>query len=193
MAGTRARVTRRLGVVVATALMVGGACTGLAFASDGTGGGTSSPSSSSSSSSGSSSGTGSSQVRTLDSIDPSANSSSNDVVTDPSDSSSSSTTTSSTCTSLPILGCITSILPTTSSTTTSSGGGIETIYAPPQYYGGYAPGAYGHRYYGRYWDHGCGCDRYASSSYSPQTVTVTATQVATVPKGGVDTGDGSFR
>ncbi|HEY2191173.1 MAG TPA: hypothetical protein VGH76_02565 [Actinomycetospora sp.] len=62
-----------------------------------------------------------------------------------------------------------------------------TVYAPPQYYGG----QYGHRYYGRYHDSGCGCDRYASPNYVPQTVV--ATQVASVPKGGVNTGDGSFQ
>jgi hypothetical protein len=81
-------------------------------------------------------------------------------------------------------------LPSTSSTSTSSSSstsGIVTIYAPPQYYGGH----YGHRYYGRYWDKGCGCDRYASPNYVPQTVV--ATQVASVPKGGVNTGDGSFQ
>ena len=83
-----------------------------------------------------------------------------------------------------------SVLPSTSSTSTSStsstGSTIETIYAPPQYYGGY-----GHRYYGRYYDHGCGCDRYASPNYTPTVVI--ATQVASVPKGGVNTGDGSFQ
>ena len=82
-----------------------------------------------------------------------------------------------------------SVLPSSlsSSSTSSTGSTIETIYAPPQYYGG----KYGHRYYGRYWDHGCGCDRYASPTYVP--VTIVATQVASVPKGGVDTGDGSFQ
>ena len=50
---------------------------------------------------------------------------------------------------------------------------------------------YGHRYYGRYYDHGCGCDRYASPDYTPTVVV--ATQVASVPKGGVNTGDGSFQ
>ncbi len=50
---------------------------------------------------------------------------------------------------------------------------------------------YGHRYYGRYYDSGCGCDRYASPNYTPQVVV--ATQVASVPKGGVNTGDGSFQ
>jgi hypothetical protein len=49
----------------------------------------------------------------------------------------------------------------------------------------------GHRYYGRYWDAGLNCWRYASPNYVPQTVV--ATEVASVPKGGVNTGDGSFR
>jgi hypothetical protein len=76
----------------------------------------------------------------------------------------------------------------TTSTTSTSAPNTVTVYPSPQYYGG---GKDGHRYYGRYWDHGCGCDRYASPSYAPQKVVTT--QVATVPKGGVDTGDGSFR
>ncbi|MDL5160207.1 hypothetical protein [Actinomycetospora termitidis] len=59
-------------------------------------------------------------------------------------------------------------------------------------------GDYGHRYYGKYWDHGCGCDRYAAPTYTgtsnyTQPVNVVATQVSSVPKGGVDTGDGSFQ
>ena len=53
-------------------------------------------------------------------------------------------------------------------------------------------GDYGHRYYGKYYDHGCGCDRYAAPTYVAPTY-VAATQVSSVPKGGVDTGDGSFQ
>ncbi|NYD39592.1 hypothetical protein [Actinomycetospora corticicola] len=53
-------------------------------------------------------------------------------------------------------------------------------------------GDFGHRYYGKYYDHGCGCDRYAAPTYTAPTY-VAATQVSSVPKGGVDTGDGSFQ
>jgi len=88
---------------------------------------------------------------------------------------------------LPISTLPISTLPTSTSSTSSTGSSIQTVYAPPQYYGG----DYGHRYYGRYHDSGCGCDRYASPNYAPQTVV--ATQVESVPKGGVNTGDGSFQ
>jgi hypothetical protein len=207
MAGTRARVTQRFGVMAATALLVGGACTGLAFADSNTGGdsGTQSSSSNSSSSSSSSSSSDNSVVKTLDSVVPGGSNTVNAATgagdgTVAADDTSASAAATTTCNGLdltPFGGpCIPLTIPSlptgsSSATTTSSGSGIETVYAPPQYYGGYSHGSYGHRYYGQYHDSGCGCDRYASPNYVPQTVV--ATQVASVPKGGVNTGDGSFQ
>ncbi|GAA4849456.1 hypothetical protein GCM10023201_46980 [Actinomycetospora corticicola] len=77
----------------------------------------------------------------------------------------------------------------TSSTSSTSGANTVVIYSPYPY-----PvfGDFGHRYYGKYYDHGCGCDRYAAPTYTAPTY-VAATQVSSVPKGGVDTGDGSFQ
>jgi hypothetical protein len=49
----------------------------------------------------------------------------------------------------------------------------------------------GHRYFGRYWDASANCWRYASPDYVAQPIV--ATQIVSVPKGGVNTGDGSFR
>ncbi|HEY2222879.1 hypothetical protein [Actinomycetospora sp.] len=79
-------------------------------------------------------------------------------------------------------------LPGLPGTTTTSGPSTETIYAPPQYYG---PGK---SYTGnRYWDSGhghryCSCSTGSGSDDAP----VSVTQVTTMPKGGVDTGDGSY-
>jgi hypothetical protein len=99
------------------------------------------------------------------------------------DASSSSSSTGSTSTSS---------TSTSSGSTSSSTGGLSTnsyvITFPP------TPGptgSDGHRYYGRYWDASADCWRYASPNYVPQPIV--ATQVASVPKGGVNTGDGSFR
>ena len=49
----------------------------------------------------------------------------------------------------------------------------------------------GHRYYGQYWDAQANCWRYASPNYVAQPVV--ATQIVSVPRGGVNTGDGSYR
>ena len=56
---------------------------------------------------------------------------------------------------------------------------------------GYGSGSDGHRFYGQYWDAKANCWRYASPNYVAQHVV--ATQIVSVPKGGVNTGDGSFR
>ena len=78
-------------------------------------------------------------------------------------------------------------LPSLPGTTTTSGPSTEIIYAPPQYYG---PGK---TYTGdHYWDSGYG-HRYCScSSGGSGEQPVAVTQVTTMPKGGVDTGDGSY-
>jgi hypothetical protein len=109
------------------------------------------------------------------------------------DASSSSSSTGSTSTSSTSTGSTsTSSTSTSSGSTSSSTGGLSTnsyvITFPP------TPGptgSDGHRYYGRYWDASADCWRYASPNYVPQPIV--ATQVASVPKGGVNTGDGSFR
>ncbi|MCD2194501.1 hypothetical protein LQ327_14095 [Actinomycetospora endophytica] len=75
-------------------------------------------------------------------------------------------------------------LPSLPGTTTTSGPSTEIIYAPPQYYG---PGK---SYSGNhYWDSGYG-HRYCTCSSGDSPVSVS--QVTTMPKGGVDTGDGSY-
>jgi hypothetical protein len=56
---------------------------------------------------------------------------------------------------------------------------------------GYGSGSDGHRFYGQYWDAKANCWRYASPNYVAQPIV--ATQIVSVPKGGVNTGDGSFR
>lgn len=79
-------------------------------------------------------------------------------------------------------------LPSLPGTTTTSGPNTEIIYASPQYYGS------GKSYTGsKYWDSGnghryCSCSTGGGSKDSP----VSVTQVTTMPKGGVDTGDGSY-
>ncbi len=67
-------------------------------------------------------------------------------------------------------------------TTTRSGSVTETSYGSPYYDAGY-----GHRYYkGNGYDDGCNCTSRA------QSTPVYSTQVASVPVGGVATGDGSY-
>lgn len=61
----------------------------------------------------------------------------------------------------------------------SATGVTETVYAPPDFY----DDGYGRRYYGS-----CGCDYESTTAATP----VVATQVASVPSGGVNTGDGSY-
>ncbi|MCD2187020.1 hypothetical protein [Actinomycetospora soli] len=92
-----------------------------------------------------------------------------------------------------VVDAVTDLIPdggTDSPTTPTGPSGNNTViqYSP---YPVPVFGDYGKRYYGKYWDHGCGCDRYAAPTYVPQVVN--ATQVSSVPKGGVDTGDGSFQ
>jgi hypothetical protein len=75
-------------------------------------------------------------------------------------------------------------LPSLPGSTTTSGPSTEIIYASPQYYG---PGK---SYTGNhYWDSGYG-HRYCSCS-SGSSDSTPVSQVSTMPKGGVDTGDGS--
>ena len=103
--------------------------------------------------------------------------------------SSSSTSTSSTSTSSTSTSS-TSTSSTSTSSTTSTSSGTYTITFPPTLPPGYGSDG-GHRYFGRYWDASANCWRYASPNYVAPVVV--ATQVASVPKGGVNTGDGSFR
>ncbi len=99
--------------------------------------------------------------------------------------STSSTSTSSNSTSS------TSTSSTSTSSTSSTSNGTYTITFPPTLPPGYGAPDGGHRYFGRYWDAAANCWRYASPNYVAPVVV--ATQVASVPKGGVNTGDGSFR
>lgn len=78
----------------------------------------------------------------------------------------------------------------TGSSTQDGSNGTYTISFPPTLPPGSGSDG-GHRYYGRYWDAAANCWRYASPGYVAPVVV--ASQVAAVPKGGVDTGDGSFR
>ena len=185
----RAGLARRLLVLVVGMLLAGMVGSAPAYAQDLTSTDlTSTTTDSSSTTTDSSSTTTDSSSTTTDSSSTTTDLTSTDLTADLTSTDLTSTDLTADLTSTDLTADLTST--TSSSTSTSSTGstsGIETIYAPPQYYGGD-----GHRYYGRYHDNGCGCDRYASANYTPQTVVV-ATQVASVPKGGVNTGDGSFQ
>jgi hypothetical protein len=130
-------------------------------------------------------------VSSLSTDSTSSTSSSDSTSSTSTDSTSSSSRTSgvlSVLSSLSTASTSTSSTSTSSTSTSSTSDDTYTITFPP------TPGPThgdGHRYYGRYWDAALNCWRYASPNYVPQTVV--ATQVASVPKGGVNTGDGSFR
>lgn len=77
---------------------------------------------------------------------------------------------------------------TPSSTSTQSTQPVDTGY---RFNGQYWQNDDGHRIYGRYWDKDRQCWLYAAPPQEEQGATK-FTVVASVPNGGVDTGDGSF-